>query len=309
GVKDPYNPVDAIFAAARYLHAAGASKNLNQAIFAYNHAGWYVQSVLLRAKLIGGMPNQLIGALTGLVEGHFPVAAPAKYADSGVTQLAKKHVKSGNAAIPINSTASKGVQIFAKQNSPVIAVNDGKVVKVGHNQRWGQYLQLQDSTGNIFTYADLGSIPKKYPVPKPVKISAAELTKELSAQSLPSAKPTAPASAGSQKATPTPSASTAAKTIKKTSPISLPVTPAPAAQTQVPAAAPMVKERLFANPHRPASYAAGGALQIKNTDQQISSFRNYFSDVLHLAKNQYTLQPLKAGAIVVAGTILGRLAA
>jgi hypothetical protein len=71
----------------------------------------------------------------------------------------------------------------------------------------------------------------------------------------------------------------------------------------------MVKERLFADPHRPASYAAGGALQIKNTEAQISNFRNYFSDVLHLAKNQYTLQPLKAGAIVVAGTILGRIAA
>jgi hypothetical protein len=49
GYADPYNPVDAIFAAARYLHAAGASKNLNQAIFAYNHADWYVLSVLLRA--------------------------------------------------------------------------------------------------------------------------------------------------------------------------------------------------------------------------------------------------------------------
>ena len=75
GYADPYNPVDAIFTAARYLQAAGAAKNLSKAIFAYNHAGWYVQSVLLRAKLIGGMPNQLIGALTGLVEGRFPVAA------------------------------------------------------------------------------------------------------------------------------------------------------------------------------------------------------------------------------------------
>ena len=28
GVEDPYNPADAIFAAARYLHAAGASTNL-----------------------------------------------------------------------------------------------------------------------------------------------------------------------------------------------------------------------------------------------------------------------------------------
>src|SRR5437588_465259 len=47
GVADPYNPVDAIFAAGRYLHAAGASKNLKQSIYAYNHADWYVQSVLL----------------------------------------------------------------------------------------------------------------------------------------------------------------------------------------------------------------------------------------------------------------------
>ncbi len=311
GIKDPYNPVDAIFAAARYLHAAGASKSVSQAIFAYNHAGWYVQSVLLRAKLIGGMPDQLIGALTGLVEGHFPVAAPSKYADSNVVALSKKRVKSSNAAIPVGSNPnSRGVQIFAKQNSPVIAVNDGKVLKVGNSRQWGRYVQLQDSTGNIYTYAHLGSIPKEYPVPKPIKISAAELTKELSAQSLPTAKPQAPATAGSQSGSATPTTSSATKTISKSSPITLPVTPAPAAEPVSSATpAPMVKERLFADPHRPASYAAGGALQVQNTAQQISNFRNYFSDVLHLAKNQYTLQPLKAGAILVAGTILGRLAA
>src|SRR4051812_22756156 len=43
--KDPYNPVDAIFAAARYLKAAGGDKDVRRAIFAYNHAGWYVDSV------------------------------------------------------------------------------------------------------------------------------------------------------------------------------------------------------------------------------------------------------------------------
>src|SRR5690348_14846985 len=189
GVADPYNPVDAIFSAARYLHAAGASKSINQAIFAYNHASWYVQSVLLRAKLIGGMPDQLIGALSGLVQGHFPVAAPAKYQDNAVTTLAKKHVKSSNAAIAINSDpSSKAVSIFAKQNSPAIAVNDGKIVKVGENATWGKFVQLQDQTGNIYTYAHLGSVPAKYPVPKPVKVSAAQLTKELSTPTLPSPK-------------------------------------------------------------------------------------------------------------------------
>jgi hypothetical protein len=71
----------------------------------------------------------------------------------------------------------------------------------------------------------------------------------------------------------------------------------------------MVKERLFADPHRAGSYAAGGMLQIKNAAPAISNFQNYFSDVLHLGKSQYTLQPLTAGAKVVAGTILGRLGA
>ena len=45
GRKDPYNPVDAIFAAARYLKAAGAGDSLRRAIFAYNHADWYVNDV------------------------------------------------------------------------------------------------------------------------------------------------------------------------------------------------------------------------------------------------------------------------
>jgi len=52
GSKNPYSPQDAIFAAARYLHASGASRDLAGAIFAYNHAAWYVSEVLLRARML-----------------------------------------------------------------------------------------------------------------------------------------------------------------------------------------------------------------------------------------------------------------
>jgi len=69
----------------------------------------------------------------------------------------------------------------------------------------------------------------------------------------------------------------------------------------------MVKERLFANPDRPASYASGGDLQVNRPAPQITSFADYFADTLHLARNQYTLKPLRAGSIVIAGTILGRI--
>ncbi|GLZ13234.1 hypothetical protein Acsp04_34690 [Actinomadura sp. NBRC 104425] len=53
GKADIMNPYDAVPAAARYLCAHGAGKGgrqLYQAIWAYNHADWYVQKVLNLAK-------------------------------------------------------------------------------------------------------------------------------------------------------------------------------------------------------------------------------------------------------------------
>jgi hypothetical protein len=316
GIADPYNPADAIFSAARYLHAAGASKSIPQAIFAYNHATWYVQSVMLRAQLIGGMPKGFINSLTGLVQGHFPVAAPAKYADDAVLKLAKAHVKKANAAVMVKSDpGTTGTAIYADQGSPVIAVNDGKIVKIGQSKKLGRYVELQDATGNTYTYANLGSIPTLYPVPKPQKVTANSIAKALLAPAAPA--PSAPATAGTQQA-PAPPSTAKATSEAKSAKVSLPVTPSTATQPATPTtppastptiSTPMVKERLFANPHRPNSYAAGGKLQITGGGPQISNFQNYFSDVLHLAKNQYTLEHLKVGSVVVAGTILGRLGA
>jgi hypothetical protein len=313
GIADPYNPVDAIFTAARYLQAAGAAKNLPRAIFAYNHAGWYVQSVLLRAKLIGGMPEGLIGALTGLVQGRFPVAAKARYADDSVERLATRRVRGANAAIPVDSNpAARGVSIFAKQGAPVIAVNDGRVIKLGHSRQLGRYLELQDSTGNVYTYAQLGSVPRSYPVPKPVNVTAAEIARQLAKAPAPSKTTSvlAPASAGVQQTAPAvtlkPATSSSSSRGAGSKRITLPTT---SSHSSAPSAsAGVAKERLFADPSRPASYAAGGALQLQSSAAQIESFQNYFSDVLHLQKSQYTLKPLRAGAIVVAGTILGRIA-
>jgi peptidoglycan DL-endopeptidase CwlO len=45
GVASVYDPADAIPGAAKYLVAHGAPGNMASAIFAYNHAGWYVTAV------------------------------------------------------------------------------------------------------------------------------------------------------------------------------------------------------------------------------------------------------------------------
>jgi membrane-bound lytic murein transglycosylase B len=50
GKADPYNSTDAIFSSARYLRASGAPRNYRKAIFAYNHADWYVNQVLSVSK-------------------------------------------------------------------------------------------------------------------------------------------------------------------------------------------------------------------------------------------------------------------
>ena len=49
GVADIYDPSDAAFTAARYLHASGAPDDWHRAVFAYNHAEWYVERVLIQA--------------------------------------------------------------------------------------------------------------------------------------------------------------------------------------------------------------------------------------------------------------------
>lgn len=50
---DINNPRDAIFAAASYLRVAGAPGDLPRAIFAYNHAWWYVDMVLRQMRAYG----------------------------------------------------------------------------------------------------------------------------------------------------------------------------------------------------------------------------------------------------------------
>jgi hypothetical protein len=45
GPPDRWNPADAIYGAANYLRASGAPGNYAAAIYAYNHASWYVEEV------------------------------------------------------------------------------------------------------------------------------------------------------------------------------------------------------------------------------------------------------------------------
>ena len=62
GIADPWNPVDAIYSAARYLAASGAASDIRQAVFSYNHAWWYVNDVMQLAQLYGSSDAAPAGA-------------------------------------------------------------------------------------------------------------------------------------------------------------------------------------------------------------------------------------------------------
>ena len=168
GKKDPFNPVDAIFAAARYLNASGGEKNIRRAIFAYNHADWYVDSVMLRAKLLSGVPTDVVGSLTGLTEGRFPVSARARYADDIDERNATRRLEPGRRANNVvnDNPARDGLSIYSDRGAPVVAVNDGKIERIGHTRKHGNYVVLRDVYGNEYLYAGLGKVAELYPVPK-----------------------------------------------------------------------------------------------------------------------------------------------
>jgi murein DD-endopeptidase MepM/ murein hydrolase activator NlpD len=74
GLASPWNPEDAVYAGARYLAAAGAHEDLSRAIFAYNHAQWYVDQVLELAQAFGGDGSAFASELgTGLLYGSSSV--------------------------------------------------------------------------------------------------------------------------------------------------------------------------------------------------------------------------------------------
>jgi hypothetical protein len=107
----------------------------------------------------------LIDSLTGLTQGHFPVYARATYA--GAVKTSKKRVKSGNAADVVQGSGRRdGIKIYSRVNAPAISVQDSTVVKIGKTKSDGNFVILEDSYGNHYKYANLGTISKLYPVPR-----------------------------------------------------------------------------------------------------------------------------------------------
>jgi hypothetical protein len=151
GMRDPADPVDAIYSSARYLQASGAETDLYKAVFAYNHADWYVRSVLLRARLIGAYPSDVVGTLSGIATARFPVAAPSRFA-----------------------TDHTSATVYSERGAPVVATTDGVVREIGRSRGRGRYVELEDAYGSRYVYSHLGHLESYHQVPRRVPRAADE---------------------------------------------------------------------------------------------------------------------------------------
>lgn len=87
GPPDRWDPADAIYGAANYLRASGAPRDYHEAIFAYNHADWYVAEVEHWAALYtGSTPATVQESAGGAVTGS---TAPVQYIEGERARLSR----------------------------------------------------------------------------------------------------------------------------------------------------------------------------------------------------------------------------
>ena len=110
GIASVYDPADAIAGAAKYLVEHGAQQNVPAAIFAYNHADWYVEEVLSWASTYasGGF------TVTDVTQGINAAAVAAAPAGGSTSQLCSQDSQLASFVAP-NETVGNAVSYAEAQ--------------------------------------------------------------------------------------------------------------------------------------------------------------------------------------------------
>ena len=255
--KDPYNPVDAIFAAARYLKAAGYEKDV-------------------RARDLRLQPRRLVRRLGDAARApdRRRAGRPRRLADrpdrGPLPRLrpralrrrprreASRSSASSAARTPPTSIESERRPPRASTSSPARARRSSRsttasIKKIGDVQELGRYVVLQDVYGNRYTYAHLGSVVEVLPGaegatptdPEALRASARQGQRRGRRR----AEAAAPASAGRQPDDPARARAASRRRPRARAPTH--------ARRSVP-----IKERLFAHPDLPGAREAGGLEQL-----------------------------------------------
>lgn len=154
GKADPYNIKDAAFSCANYVSKSGGMADLQSAIFAYNHAQWYVDKVMDYYKMYSSgdyTPVENGGGTSGNGKYKMPVPSPVTIT-SGY----------GSRVDPITGTAGefhKGIDFSGSIATPILAVTNGTVVySQFNNGGFGNCVIIQHSDGYYSLYGHMSSL-------------------------------------------------------------------------------------------------------------------------------------------------------
>ena len=272
-----------------------ATRTFAAAIFAYNHADWYVDEVLLYARQYGKLPDDLVGSLTGLTEGdRFPVAAEGPLRRRhlrapGAQALEDRRRSAGNAADVDRARPRRrrGINIYSHEGAPVVAVNDGVIKKIGHDRHAGQ---LHRPPGRLRQPLHLRPArprsSKVYPVPKQQKLSAADFKLVSPKRQGPDRGRHAAPPARS----PTRKQGRGSRALERARP-----------QRRVPTNTEELRPRLFALPRAAAERRPGATSAASSTRCSASgcpgyeTFKTYFGGVLHFDRETMDAAPAPRG--------------
>ena len=300
GVKDPYNPVDAIFAAARYLRAAGADQDIRQ-------RGLRLQPRRLVRRLRPAAraghrrpavePRRLAhrphpGPLPGPGQGHAtPTTSRARGRKRPRGQRRDGRRVDAAAAASTSSRAS---------GAPVVAVNDGRIVRIGAQPA---PRPLRAAPGRLRQHVHVRA-PGQGRRPLPGAEAAGRSTRAQVEREL--ELPTRDAAAGRGRVR---HADAPARQARRSA--SSPPRPRPKRHRRPTAARPSTRSACSPTRRRPNASAAGGAQQVFERTGEHRRRRDLrpATSGASSASTARTIQlkRLRVGARVVAGTILGRL--
>ena len=186
------------------------------------------------------------------------------------------------------------IRIFSRKGAPVVAVNDGKIIRIGRNRKHGRFVELQDTYGNTYLYAGLGEVAETYPSRRSARPASA--TSRCPRPASPRAAPPRASTQGRPRRPARRAPRTRPRRPSRSSSASPPS--GDAARAALPA-----KERLFAHPERPNAKAAGGDDQLGRARPTSRWSRRPQPRPQGLRRQAAASK----GARIVGGTVLGRM--
>ena len=146
GYADPYNPIDAIYSAAKYIKANLDVNNgdYEKALFHYNHDKSYVSSVLAKAESYQEYQLPNIAGLWPLNQ-HYHITALFK----------QKYTSFDEGDVLLWPLCHTGIDIGCPEGTPLYAIIAGRISFAGFAPGYGGLVQIDDGNGTVVRYAHL----------------------------------------------------------------------------------------------------------------------------------------------------------